>query len=136
MNNLTIPKEDEINRFVLSKLSESYIDVADILGIFCMVIYSRSVFSTNKDCALFLGEVSGEEIPNYISKSRALMVARVTKLIYFADKHIQDRIINKMVDYFSTLENSVKTLDKAEPKKTRKSKRNANDKLETWLKEL
>lgn len=112
---------------VLNKLNDPSLDCIDLLGIICFIIYSKDIFPKNKDIIPFLDEVFNIKFLKYVISSRTLIVARVSKHVNVMNINEKKSIPNKIIKYFK-IQNL--TISKSNRKK------NANEKLETWLKGL
>jgi hypothetical protein len=110
---------------LLNKLSNTSLCLSDLLGIICYIIYSKDIFPKNRDLMPFLNKVFNISFLEYVINSRTLIVARITKYVYLMDEKESVNIPLKIIEYF-------KAQQVANPKQNKK--RNANDKLETWLK--
>lgn len=120
-NNFKIPIK------IVKKLNKQYLDKSDLIGIICFMLYSKDIFHKNRDIVPFLKEVFSISYLQYIINSRTLIVARITKYIYGMNDDEFLNIQNKILKYFKIEE---------EPLKSKNKKKNANEKLEIWLKRL
>lgn len=119
--------QDELH-ILLKKLTDKNLDMVDILGIICSLLYSKSIFKRNQDVEMFLYEVLGMKFLPYVIHSRTLIVARVTKELH-KQKDIDIKKIQKSVlNYFN--ENDALSSNKVNKKK------DENEKLKTWLRGL
>ncbi|WP_144467331.1 hypothetical protein [Bacillus toyonensis] len=119
--------KDELNN-LLKKLTRKNLDMVDVLGIICSLLYSKSIFKRNQDVEIFLQKVLGMKFMPYVIHSRTLIVARVTRELHKNQdidiKELQQNVLN----YFN--ENTELTTEKEHKKK------DENEKLKTWLRGL
>ncbi|OOR27576.1 hypothetical protein [Bacillus wiedmannii] len=119
--------QDELH-ILLKKLTDKNLDMVDILGIICSLLYSKSIFKRNQDIEMFLYEVLGMKFLPYVIHSRTLIVARVTKELH-KQKDIDIKKLQKSVlNYFN--EKDALSSNKVNKKK------DENEKLKTWLRGL
>lgn len=114
-------------RKLLLKLESASLEHSEFIGILCCIIHSKEIFQRNKDIDPFLERVFGFKYLQYILNSRTLISARLVKYVLQLNEEELDEIRKKIVDYFKKL--------KSEYGQTNKRK-NANDKLNIWLKGL
>lgn len=124
MNNNVHIDYDLINK----KLNSNKFDNIDFMGIVSYMIYSTQIFPKNNDISIFLNKIFGISYLDYVIKARPLIVSRVTKHILSLNNKELLKAKDDIVKFIST--NNVQA-----DKKSNK-KRNANDKLEVWLKGL
>lgn len=112
---------------ILSKLNNSQLEHSEFIGIISCMIYSKDIFPINKDIAPFLKQVFNVEYLQYVLNSRTLISARITKnLLNLSESELDNKRI-ETIRYFKKFEKQKKNSNK---------KKNANDKLSTWLKGL
>lgn len=121
---------------VIEKLNSNKIDYISFMGIASYIIYSKEIFPRNKDIVNFLKAVFGLSYLDYVIKSRSLIAARITRHILEKDKDELSLLVQELKKYIEGIspDDSIGGSDK---KKNKSSKRkNANEKLDTWLKGL
>lgn len=121
----------EISSDIMFKLNKKSLDKSDFIGIICSILYSKDIFPKNKDIVPFLREVFSVSYLEYVINSRTLIVARVSKNIYKSDDDISF-LRKKVIEYFNINEDN----DNSEKWGKSSKKKNANEKLESWLKGL
>lgn len=119
---------------VIEKLNNTNIDKINLMGIVSYTLFSREIFPKNKDIIKFLEEVLGLSYLDYVIKSRSLISARVLKHIVAIEEQELRLIIQKIKKYLMGLlpEEDIYY----NRNNNRNKKKNANDKLGTWLKGL
>ncbi|MCY8914283.1 hypothetical protein MOE47_09480 [Bacillus atrophaeus] len=114
----------------LNKLLNVNVDQIDIIGVSVALIYSKDIFKRNGDLKLFLKNVYNLEFLPYVTKSRTLIVARVSKELNKLTEEDLHIIKNKIISFFDdsnkNTENNVKF----------SKKNNANTKMKKWLEGL
>ncbi len=121
---------------VIEKLNSNKIDYISFMGIASYIIYSKEIFPKNKDIVIFLKTVFGLSYLDYVIKSRSLIAARITRHILEKDKDELSLLVQELIKYIECIspDDSTSGSDK---KRNKSSKRkNANEKLDTWLKGL
>lgn len=112
---------------ILSNLeSNNEVDVSYTIGAVTLLIYSKEAFKNNKDIEPFLKEVFNVEYLPYVIQSRTLISARLGRELTIKESKEIKKINKKVLQYF----------DKDFPlnKSKKRQKKNANEKLDTWLK--
>ena len=104
-----------------------------MIGMIVILIISKNIFKKNSDVAEFIETVIGINFPGYVIKSRTLMAARASKIVFALDDNEIRQLKIKINAYLSKLINQ-KDDEKVVLSKNRK--KNENDKLEKWLKGL
>jgi hypothetical protein len=115
--------------YFLSKIEKRDFDNIDLMGLNVAILYSRNYFVKNQDINSFLQEVYEIEFLPYVMKSRTLIVARITKEINKKSPEELKSIRNKMVNYLNR--DSIK-----EDNKKNSKKKDANEKMKSWLEGL
>lgn len=139
----------EINRHneylrMLKKIQQPKTDIVDVIGVVSVFILSKDVFLKNKDVDEFIQRVFNLKYAAYVTKSRTLMVAKISRNLYYMDEN-EITSLNRRLDTY--LENVLENIDLGEQKNTqiindstmkKKStkKKNENEKLKVWLKGL
>ncbi|KQC86048.1 hypothetical protein [Butyribacter intestini] len=108
-------------------------DIIEMIGMIVILIISKNIFKKNSDVAEFIETVIGINFPGYVIKSRTLMAARASKIVFALDDNEIRQLKIKINAYLSKLINQ-KDDEKVVLSKNRK--KNENDKLEKWLKGL
>lgn len=105
------------------------LDISYTIGTVTLLIYSKEVFKNNKDIVPFLEKVFNISYLPYVIKSRTLICAKIGRELHIMDKNDIKHINSNLLNYFQldTFNN------KLSPEK-KKQHKNANDKLDTWLK--
>lgn len=111
------------------KLNDTNIDSMEFMGIVSYAIYSKQVFPNNKDTIIFLKAVFDFSFLDYVIKSRSLITARVTRHILTLDEKQLKLVIDRVKRYIKDNQHIVEGGNN-------KKKKNANEKLEVWLKGL
>ncbi|QNF28529.1 hypothetical protein [Metabacillus elymi] len=102
------------------------------IGTITLLIYSTEIFKNNKDIIPFLDAVFNVSYLPYVIKSRTLICAKLARELYNKEEN-EIRIINKnLLNYFE-LNSQNETTNNVNKKK---QKKNANEKLDSWLKGL
>lgn len=117
----------DIYKIIIKKLNNDNLDNIELIGIICFIIYSKEIFPKNKDISEFLKDIFGEVYPEYLMKSRPLIVARLSNKLKTMEKETVLNIHKKLIKYFGIKSDNFLKVNK---------KKNANDKMETWLKGL
>lgn len=104
-------------------------DIGYTIGTVTLLIYSKEVFTNNKDIVPFLKEVFNISYLPYIIKSRTLICAKLGRELYIMDKKEIKTINSNLLNYFEINSKN----NPLSPEK-KKQKKNSNDKLDTWLK--
>ncbi|MBX9136738.1 MULTISPECIES: hypothetical protein [unclassified Clostridium] len=112
---------------VINKLNNTKLEHSEFIGIVCCIIHSKEIFPNNKDIIPFLEQVFSVKYLQYVLNSRTLISARLCKTLLCIDGIELEKLRNKTVKYFYIYENKNINSNK---------KKNANDKLSIWLKEL
>lgn len=118
---------------LMIRMKQKNIDKLLMLGIYCQLVYSKTIFLKNSIVAEFIHEVLEIDFPTYVVSSRTLMTARTIKIIYNFDDAEIEKLRRKTLHLLENteIEENVKKSAKSSKKKT-----NENDKLESWLKGL
>jgi len=115
---------------LLKELSESNKpNISHTIGTVAILIYSRDVFKNNKDLIPFLEKVFNISFLPYVIRSRTLICAKVGRELFSKEEKEIRTINTNLLNYFNS---SYEIEDSNKNKK--KQKKNANDKLDTWLK--
>lgn len=112
---------------IIIKLSSIKLEHSEFIGIVCSIVYSKEIFPNNKDIVPFLEQVFDIRYLQYVLNSRTLIAARLSKTLLNVDGAELENRRKKMVKYFYIFEKQNLNSSK---------KRDANDKLSVWLKEL
>lgn len=112
---------------VIEKLKSPSLELSELIGVLCCIIHSKEIFKHNKDIVPFLGQVFNISYLQYILNSRTLISARLTKHVLNVDEKELNEIQNKLIKYIQKSKSEVLHTGK---------KKNANDKLNIWLKGL
>ncbi|MED1536197.1 hypothetical protein [Bacillus pseudomycoides] len=109
----------------LEKVNKNY-----TIGTVTLLIYSKETFKNNKDIISFLSDVFNESYLPYVIKSRTLVAAKLGRALANKEEESFKKIDKSILAYFdSTILDDSKKAKKI--KKTKK--KNANDKLDSWL---
>ena len=112
---------------LLAQLKKDNTDKVILTGVIAHLLLSKETFKHNIDIEEFLHTCMDITLPDYVIKSRTLIISRVIRILVPMDNN-QVRILNSHIqNYFSS-----PTIEK---KKTTR-KKNENVKLESWLKGL
>lgn len=117
----------EFYKYASSKLLKSNLDKAELVGLVSLLIYSKDIFNSNKDIGPFIELLFGYNYPDYIMKSRTLIVAKSSRHMNSMDSDSLSNIHKKISIYLN-----VKTSTNEQNKSTNNKK--SYDKLNTWLK--
>lgn len=129
---------------ILKKIQGPKVDIVDIIGVVSVFILSKDIFAKNKDVDQFIQKVFDIKYANYITKSRTLMVAKVSRNLYYMDEAEVISLNRKLDEYLKAiLENTVvdekkgdEIIDNNRIKIKSTKKKNENEKLKIWLKGL
>lgn len=124
--------KNEEKKLFLRIISNNELDLVDLIGINVILIYSKSFFKKNQEISNFLEEVYDIEFLPYVMKSRTLIVARITREITEKNEEQLNAVRKNIIEY---LNNSYIINDEPIEKK-RSKKKDANEKLTTWLEGL
>lgn len=114
------------------KVNSKKADLTYVIGVVTLIIYSKEAFKRNKDIEPFLNDVFNISFLSYVFKSRTLICARVGRNLSEIDEMELEIIKKNMLKYFH--ENLDQIQNKTVIQKKKRKKKNANDKLDTWLK--
>ncbi|MDU4960220.1 MAG: hypothetical protein E6X17_06115 [Sporomusaceae bacterium] len=112
---------------IIKKLNMSRVDLCILMGVISFLIYSKDIFPRNLNVAEFIEDNFKISYPKYVIRSRTLIVAKITRHLYFSDESVIVDVLPKLINYFH--------IENAAFQKTGR-KRNENDKLNTWLEGL
>ncbi|NMH67933.1 hypothetical protein HF072_03940 [Bacillus sp. RO3] len=99
-----------------------------LIGTVTLLIFSTEVFKNNKDIVPFLEEVFNVSYLPYVMKSRTLISAKLGRELFHKNENELEVINKKLFSYFGLNNDSTGS--------KKKTKKNANDKLDSWLKGL
>ncbi|PHB56434.1 hypothetical protein COE92_09335 [Bacillus wiedmannii] len=106
------------------------------IGTVTLLIYSKEAFKNNKDIISFLSNVFNESYLPYVIKSRTLVAAKLGRTLANKEEESFKKLDKSIIAYFDATISDDSKKDK-EPKKVKKTKKkNANDKLDSWLRGL
>ncbi|VTR60737.1 Uncharacterised protein [Actinobacillus pleuropneumoniae] len=123
------------NELILRKISKQDTDIIDLFGASVALLYSRQSFEKNQDISVFIKEVFGIEFLPYIMRSRTLIIARITKELKYKEKDELEEIKYKLIRFLNKSLDDPKDDEKPIVKKKSK-KKDANDKMKSWLEGL
>ncbi|MFJ8529652.1 hypothetical protein [Bacillus sp. NPDC094106] len=106
------------------------------IGTVTLLIYSKEVFKNNKDIVSFLSDVFDESYLPYVIKSRTLVAAKLGRALAKKEEKEFRSIDKSILIYFDSVifDNSREAEETKETKKIKRNKKkNANDKLDSWL---
>lgn len=121
-------KNERIDHNLINKKLNNKVDNIDFSGIVSYMIFSQQIFPKNKDISIFLRETFEISYLDYVMRSRCLIVARITRQIMNLSENELQKAKEQTLKFIST--------GVVQANKKPSSKRNANDKLEVWLKGL
>lgn len=117
-------------------LKRSDANKVELIGIFGILIISKELIKKNSEVADFIEFVLDLRLPEYVIKSRTLMMARTSRvLINMTDDFNLKNIRKKTLEYLDVIENK-KIFDGQEKEIKKTKKKNENDKLKKWLEGL
>lgn len=117
-------------------LKRSDANKVELIGIFGILIISKELIKKNSEVADFIEFVLDLRLPEYVIKSRTLMMARTSRvLINMTDDFNLKNIRKKILEYLDVIENK-KIFDGQEKEIKKTKKKNENDKLKKWLEGL
>lgn len=119
---------------ILKKLYKNNVDSCDLIGVITFFIYSKQIFPKNKEICEFIQDVFECSYPQYVIRSRTLIVAKITRYIYIMEERDLLNIMQKLTDALQKLVNNLNADEGVIYKVNRK--RNENNKMNTWLKGL
>ncbi|MGF7049178.1 hypothetical protein J2T13_003686 [Paenibacillus sp. DS2015] len=123
------------NELILRKILKKDSDIIDLFGASVALLYSKQAFEKNQDISYFLTEVFGIDFLPYVMRSRTLIVARITKEIKYKNSEELEVIKGRIIEYLNK-NNTETTLDNISSVKKKPKKKDANDKMKTWLEGL
>ncbi|PGZ69614.1 hypothetical protein [Bacillus sp. AFS029637] len=106
------------------------------IGTVTLLIYSKEIFKNNKDIVSFLSDVFDESYLPYVIKSRTLVAAKLGRALAKKEEKEFRSIDKSILTYFDSVifDNSREAEETKETKKIKRNrKKNANDKLDSWL---
>lgn len=112
---------------LLAQLKNNNNDKIVLTGVIVHLLTSKEIFKRNIDVKEFLCTCMDIDLPDYVIKSRTLIISRVVRILVSIDNSQIQILISRIQNYFS--------YPIFEKKKTARRK-NENDKLESWLKGL
>ena len=117
-------------------LKRSDANKVELIGIFGILIISKELIKKNSEVADFIEFVLDLRLPEYVIKSRTLMMARTSRvLMNMTDDFNLKNIRKKTLEYLDVIENK-KIFDGQEKEIKKTKKKNENDKLKKWLEGL
>lgn len=111
----------------LKKLSASN-DFVFFMGLVVLFIYSKDIFPKNNSIKAFLEVVFKNSFPDYIMKSRTLIVAKATRLILSAEVQKREQYKSNFLEFFGNQE--------ASSRNRNNKKKNENDQFDIWLRKM
>ncbi|WP_346867125.1 hypothetical protein [Clostridium sp. UBA1353] len=124
-------------KVILEKLNNGNLDCINFMGVVSYAIYSKEVFPKNKGIVEFLDTVFGLKYLDYVIKSRSLITARVTRHILSLEDDELRKSVQNIVNYITSMYPEVETKKESSRNNNKSAKKkNANEKLGTWLKGL
>ncbi|OBY11891.1 hypothetical protein [Clostridium paraputrificum] len=94
-----------------------------ILGIVSELLYSKKIFCKNSEIKKFVEDVFGIEFKEYIMKSRTMIVARISKMIFNSEEN--DEYRRKLIQFINM---KIELIKKDENVKEKKNE------FDGWLK--
>lgn len=122
---------------IIEKLSKSDTDMIELFGITIALLYSKELFKRNQDLTSILKRVFNVDYLPYVMRSRTLIAARITKELTIKNELELENIKKSLLQYLHE-QSSVEPTVSSSPdmnKKPRK-KKDANEKMKTWLEGL
>lgn len=125
-----------IKNEILNIINSNNINTCNILGLYTTTILSKEILKTNKDVVNFINSTLNIDLPIYITKSRTLICAKCSRLIFNysieEQKNIYDLYIENLykLDVFKS--NDKNDIFNVKQKKHYKN----NEKLSKWLEKL
>ncbi|WP_238858994.1 hypothetical protein [Clostridium sp. YIM B02569] len=114
---------------VLLKLESRNLEHSEFIGIVYCIIHSKEIFHYNRDINPFLEEVFGFKYLQYVLNSRTLLSAKIAKYVLKLDNEQANEMRINLIKYLKPI-----ISDSGQANKNKK--KNANDKLNIWLKGL
>ncbi len=120
-------------KLIQSYLKKNSISVIDLIGIIALMIITRDIFKKNSEVYDFVNDILDVRFPQYVIKSRTLMVARINRLLVGMDESQIKKIQLNLTSYLEEV-----NISEMEERfiTHKKKKKNENEKLEKWLKGL
>lgn len=120
-------------KLIQSYLKKNSISVIDLIGIIALMIITRDIFKKNSEVYDFVNDILDVHFPQYVIKSRTLMVARINRLLVGMDESQIKKIQLNLTSYLEEV-----NISEMEERfiTHKKKKKNENEKLEKWLKGL
>lgn len=117
---------DNIEQFKvkISELNSSKNKLEHAIGLNTIIILSKDIFNKNEDINDYLKVVFDTSFLPYVIKSRTLIIAKVSRLIYSYDQKELNSLSRKMQTYFN--------IDNPQTESDKKNKDNNN--LSKWIK--
>lgn len=117
----------EFYKYASGKLLNRNLDKAELIGLVSLLIYSKDIFKSNKDIKPFIELLFEYNYPDYIMKSRTLIVAKSSRYMNDMDNETLNNIHKKISIYLN-----IKSTTNQQSRLTNNKK--SYDKLNTWLK--
>lgn len=119
----------EISKGIL-RLKNYKGNISDIIGLNCIIILSKDIFTENQDIEFYTREVFEKDYLPYLFKSRTLLLARTTRDIYNYDDKEKNILTERIYSFF---ESDLK--DNRKMSGNRKTN-NANENMRKWIRAL
>lgn len=112
------------------KTNKEKTDLAYTIGVVTLIVYSKEAFKKNKDIEPFLEKVFNKSFLPYVFRSRTIICAKLGRELTKLNESDLKSVNINLLNYFE-----INKKNNAHGKtQEQKKKRNANDKLDTWLK--
>jgi len=97
-----------------NELKNKQVYTYKLIGITSELIFSKEIFPKNKDISIFIENVFGITYKDYIMKSRTMVVAKISRLLYNANEQSTYNkelllFINEIIEKLKIPENEKKS---------------------------
>lgn len=118
--------------YFLNKINTSFLSKEEMIGLLTMAIYSKDIFPSNNDVSSFIEKAFIIKFATYVTKSRTLMCARLTRtLSNYDDKQIKQA--HKNIVNFILFKHEDMNFLELEKSKSKKTSNNANKDISKWV---
>ena len=114
----------------ISLLKESGTSKEMLLGVAVTLFFNKDIFIKNKDLSSFIVSSFSLVLPQYIVKSRTLMIAKICRVIYFSDEKSLKQYRKNIITELNSI---LYPEDSMNVKKTSSNKRSNMD---SWVSEI
>lgn len=118
--------------FKLLDSQKKRIDKETFIGFYISIAMNKQVFASNNEAGFFLNDTLNILLPNYVMKSRTLMVARACRILLSADEIAFEKFIKNTLVYLSKFDEGI-SLPTNKSIKTTNIKGNSSSNMKKWI---